>query len=168
MANEGEGPAPEKLLDLAQKRTEAKPRRANMSMRAAISDIRSLLSRLTRDPDPTKRELLESTIASNLMKTTQTLLGEQNKAVVALEAEVEIFKRAMNARLDYYRQLQAVSDDVVPLETPKTEEAIEKARKTIGDLHRKLLANEAKHRYCKCEAIFIDFRLAMPMLITYC
>ncbi|KAH8131287.1 E3 ubiquitin-protein ligase SHPRH [Trichoderma asperellum] len=147
MAKEGEGPAPEKLLDLAQRRTEAKPRRANMSMRAAISDLRSLLSRLTRDPDPSKRELLESTIASNLMKTTQKLLGEQNKAVVALEAEVEMFKKAMNARLDYYRQLQAVSDDVVPLETPKTEEAIEKARKTIDDLHRKLLANEAKHRY---------------------
>jgi E3 ubiquitin-protein ligase SHPRH len=87
------------------------------------------------------------------MKTTQTLLGEQNKAVVALEAEVEIFKRAMNARLDYYRQLQAVSDDVMPLETPKTEEAIEKARKNIDDLHRKLLSNEAKHRYCKCDVI---------------
>jgi E3 ubiquitin-protein ligase SHPRH len=83
------------------------------------------------------------------MKTTQTLLGEQNKVVVALEAEVEIFKRAMNARLDYYRQLQAVSDDVVPLETPKTEGAIKKARKNVDDLHRKLLANEAKHRYCK-------------------
>ncbi|PON30261.1 hypothetical protein TGAM01_v200700 [Trichoderma gamsii] len=147
MANEGEGPAPEKLLDLAEKMTEAKPRRANMSMRAAISDLRSLLSRLHRDPNPSQRERLESKIASDLMKTTQTLLGEQNKAVVALEAEVEIFKRAMNARLDYYRQLQAVSDDVMPLETPKTEEAIEKARKTIDDLHRKLLANEAKHRY---------------------
>lgn len=149
MANEGEGPAPEKLLDLAEKMTEAKPKRANMSMRAAISDLRSLLSRLTRDPNPSQRERLESKIASDLMKTTQTLLGEQNKAVVALEAEVEIFKRAMNARLDFYRQLQAVSDDVMPLETPKTEEAVEKARKTINDLHRKLLANEAKHRYCK-------------------
>lgn len=147
MAKEGEGPAPEKLLDLAEKMTEAKPRRANMSMRAAISDLRSLLSRLTRDENPSQRERLESKIASDLMKTTQTLLGEQNKAVVALEAEVEIFKRAMNARLDYYRQLQAVSDDVMPLETPKTEEAIEKARKTTNDLHRKLLANEAKHRY---------------------
>lgn len=149
MAKEGEGPAPEKLLDLAQKMTEAKPRRADMSMRAAISDLRSLLSRLHRDPNPSQRERLESRIASDLMKTTQTLLGEQSKAVVALEAEVEIFKRAMNARLDYYRQLQAVSDDVVPLETPKTEEAIEKARKSVNDLHQKLLANEAKHRYCK-------------------
>lgn len=120
-----------------------------MSMRGAISELRSLVSKLTRDTNQSHRELLESTIASKLMKTTQTLLGEQNKAAVALEAEVKSFERAMNARLDYYRQLQALSDDVLPIEAPKTEEAIEKAKKNIEDLHKKLLSGEAKHRYRK-------------------
>ncbi|UKZ83592.1 hypothetical protein TrVFT333_011401 [Trichoderma virens FT-333] len=147
LAKEGDGPAPLKLIELVRRRAEVKPRTAKMSMRGAISELRSLVSKLTRDTGQSQRELLESTIASKLMKTTQTLLGEQNKAAVALEAEVESFKRAMNARLDYYRQLQAVSDDVLPLETPKTEEAIEKARKNIEDLHKKLLSGEAKHRY---------------------
>lgn len=151
MAKEGEGPAPEKLIELVRRKNEVKPRTAKMSMRGAISELRSLVSRLTRDSGQSQRELLESTIASNLMKATQTLLGEQHKAAVALEAEIETFKRAMNARLDYYRQLQAVSDDVLPLEAPKTEEAIEKAKKNIDDLHRKLLSGEAKHRYCKCD-----------------
>ncbi|KAL7931223.1 SNF2 family N-terminal domain-containing protein [Trichoderma chlorosporum] len=147
LAKEGDGPAPQKLIELVRRRAEVKPRTAKMSMRGAISELRSVVSRLTRDTGQSQRELLESTIASRLMKTTQTLLGEQSKAAVALEAEVESFKRAMNARLDYYRQLQAVSDDVLPLETPKTDEAIEKARKNIQDLHKKLLSGEAKHRY---------------------
>ncbi|KAL7797474.1 SNF2 family N-terminal domain-containing protein [Trichoderma ceciliae] len=147
LAKEGDGPAPEKLLELVGRRAEVKTKTAMMSMRGAISELRSIVSRLTRDTGQSQREVLESTIASNLMKATQTLLGEQNKAAVALEAEIESFKRAMNARLDYYRQLQAVSDDVLPLETPKTEEAIEKAKRNIDDLHRKLLSGEAKHRY---------------------
>ncbi|KAH6606350.1 snf2 family helicase atpase [Trichoderma cornu-damae] len=147
LARDGVGPAPEKLLELVRRKAEVKPKTAVMSMRGAISELRSLVSRLTRDSGQSQREVLESTIASSLMKSTQTLLGEQNKAAVALEAEIESFKRAMNARLDYYRQLQAVSDDVLPLEAPKTEEAIEKAKKNMGDLHRKLLSGEAKHRY---------------------
>ncbi|RFU80897.1 snf2 family helicase atpase [Trichoderma arundinaceum] len=147
LAKEGEGPAPEKLIELVRRKAEVKPRTANLSMRGAVSELRSLVSRLTRDSGQSQRETLECAIASRLMKTTQALLGEQNKAAVALEAEIESFKRAMNARLDYYRQLQAVSDDVLPLETPKTEEAIEKATKNSDDLHRKLLAGEAKHRY---------------------
>ncbi|KAL6700161.1 SNF2 family N-terminal domain-containing protein [Trichoderma pleuroticola] len=147
MAKEGDGPAPQKLIELVRRRAEVNPQTAQISMRGAIGELRSLVSRLTRDTNQSQRELLESTIASKLMKTTQTLLGEQNKAAVALEAEIESFTRAMNARLDYYRQLQALSDDVIPLETPKTEEAIEKARKNIGDLHKKLQSGEAKHRY---------------------
>ncbi|KAJ4856313.1 ring finger domain-containing protein [Trichoderma breve] len=147
MAKEGDGPAPLKLIELVRRRAEVKPRTAKISMRGAISELRSLVSKFTRDTNQSQRELLESTIASKLMKTTQTLLGEQNKAVVALEAEVKSFERAMNARLDYYRQLQALSDDVLPLETPKTGEAIEKAKKNIEDLHKKLLSGEAKHRY---------------------
>ncbi|PTB62804.1 hypothetical protein BBK36DRAFT_1127991 [Trichoderma citrinoviride] len=147
LAKEGAGPAPEKLMELVRRCAEVKPRTAKMSMRGAISELRSLVSRLTRDTNQSQRELVESTIASKLMKSTQTLLGEQNKVAVALEAEIESFKRAMNARLDFYRQLQAVSDDVLPLETPKTEEAIEKAKKNIEDLHRRLLNGEAKHRY---------------------
>ncbi|OPB39982.1 hypothetical protein A0O28_0000610 [Trichoderma guizhouense] len=147
MAKEGDGPAPLKLIELVRRCAEVKPRTAKISMRGAISELRSLVSKFTRDTNQSQRELLESTIASKLMKTTQTLLGEQNKAVVALEAEVKSFERAMNARLDYYRQLQALSDDVLPLETPKTEEAIEKAKKNIEDFHKKLLSGEAKHRY---------------------
>ncbi|OTA04104.1 hypothetical protein A9Z42_0046570 [Trichoderma parareesei] len=147
LAKEGDGPAPEKLIELVRRCAEVKPRRAKMSMRGAISELRSLVSRLTRDTNRSQREVLESTIASKLMKSTQTLLGEQNKVAVALEAEIESFKRAMNARVDFYRQLQAVSDDVLPVEAPKTEEAIEKAMKNIEDLHKKLLNGEAKHRY---------------------
>ncbi|KAL6881549.1 SNF2 family N-terminal domain-containing protein [Trichoderma novae-zelandiae] len=147
LAKEGDGPAPEKLIELVRRCADVKPRTANMSMRGAVSELRSLVARLTRDTTQSQREFLESTIASKLMKSTQTLLGEQNKVAVALEAEIESFKRAMNARLDYYRQLQAVSDDVLPLETPKTEEAIEKAKKNVEDLHKRLLNGEAKHRY---------------------
>ncbi|KAG8413208.1 hypothetical protein J3458_012796 [Metarhizium acridum] len=53
----------------------------------------------------------------------------------------------MNARLEYYRQLQAVSDAVLPLEGPKDDNAINKLKQTEDELRRKLSSAEAKHRY---------------------
>lgn len=46
--------------------------------------------------------------------------------MIGLEKEVELFKNAMNLRLEYYRQLQHISDTVAPFE----EEMDEAARNT--------------------------------------
>jgi len=147
LAKEGDGPAPEKLLEMLAKRAVVKPGRAQKSMRAAISDLRGLQTRLTRDTAPTAREAVEARIVAAHMASTHAQLTEQNKAASALESEIESFKTAMNTRLEYYRQLQAVSDAVLPYEGAKTDEATAKMTQTEEDIRRKLSSAEAKHRY---------------------
>ncbi|UNI19116.1 RING-type E3 ubiquitin transferase [Purpureocillium takamizusanense] len=147
LAKEGDGPAPEKLLEMLAKRAEVKPGRAQKSMRAAISDLRGLQTRLTRDTAPTAREAVEARIVAAHMTSTHAQLTAQNKAAAALESEIESFKTAMNTRLEYYRQLQAVSDAVLPYEGSKTDEAIAKMAQQEEDMRRKLSSAEAKHRY---------------------
>ena len=43
--------------------------------------------------------------------------------VTGLDREIELFKDTMNLRLEYYRQLQAISDTVAPYEEVLTDEA---------------------------------------------
>ena len=152
LAKEGGGPAPEKLLEMLNQRAEIKPRLGRISMRGAISDFRGLQSRLTHDASESAREAMESKIASDQLKATQAQLTEQNKAALSLEAEIESFKVAMNTRLEYYRQLQAVSDAVLPHDGPKSQDVIERMIQSEEDLRRKLSAAEAKHRYRESSA----------------
>ncbi|EWG47833.1 hypothetical protein FVEG_07844 [Fusarium verticillioides 7600] len=140
-ANE-EGPAPEKLIELLALRDQIKPR--STSMRKAISEFRGLTSKLARD---TTRSILEGRIADRQLKATQAILNTQSKLTAALEAEVDKFKNIMNLRLEYYRQLQVVSDSVLPHEEPVTEELMTRMKTTEENMRQRLSAAEAKHRY---------------------
>ncbi|KAF4455255.1 hypothetical protein F53441_2405 [Fusarium austroafricanum] len=140
-ANE-EGPAPEKLIELLTLRDQIKPR--STSMRKVISEFRALTSKLSRD---TTRSTIEGRIADRQLKATQAILNAQSKLSTALEAEIDKFKTIMNLRLEYYRQLQMVSDSVLPYEGPKNEEVMKKMKETEDNLRQKLSAAEAKHRY---------------------
>ncbi|ODA78344.1 hypothetical protein RJ55_05725 [Drechmeria coniospora] len=147
LAMDGGGPAPEKLLEMLKKRGEIRPGLNGSSMRGAVCDFRGLLTRLGRDLSGTSREVIESRMATSQLAATQAQLIKQSKVAVALESEIERFKTVMNTRLEYYRQLQAVSDEVMPSEDPKTEVAIERAWQAELDLRQKLSSAEAKHRY---------------------
>ncbi|CAG7558604.1 unnamed protein product [Fusarium equiseti] len=140
LAANGEGPAPEKLIELMTLRDQTKPR--TTSMRKVISEFRTLTSKLSKD---TKRDSMERRIVDQQLKATQANLNAQSK--LALEAEIDNFTTIMNLRLEYYRQLQVVSDSVLPYEgstTPKVEKQMQTSEDT---LRRKLSAAEAKHRY---------------------
>ncbi|OAA71573.1 SNF2-related protein [Cordyceps fumosorosea ARSEF 2679] len=147
LAENGGGPAPEKMLALLEARKQMKPHRSQISMRGAIGELRGLQTRLNRDAPSSSREAVEHKIVSDHLKHTQALLSQQNKAATALESEIESFKDAMNARLEYYRQLQVVSDAVLPYEGEKTARVEERINKLEQDARKKLLSSEAKHRY---------------------
>lgn len=149
MAKDGEGPMPEKLLEMFQRRAEIKPQIANMSMRGAISELRSLTTRLRNEQNQTERVRVELAVATKHLQETQAALTEQSKAASSLESEIESFRMTMNARLEYYRQLQSVSDSVLPYDGPKTEEALARVTRTEEDLRTKLASAESKHRYCE-------------------
>ncbi|GKT99342.1 rad8 protein and rdh54p [Fusarium langsethiae] len=141
LAESGEGPAPEKLIELMTSRDQTKPN--STSMRKVISEFRALTSKLSKD---TTRGIMEGRIVDRQLRATQGIMNTQSK--LALEAEVDNFKTIMNLRLEYYRQLQVVSDSVLPYEGPVVTNAIEKKLKDTEDNFRqKLSAAEAKHRY---------------------
>ena len=147
MAKNGDGPMPDRLLALFEHRAQVKPHIANMSMRGAISELRALTTRLSNEQHQTERVRMELAIAKKHLQETQKALTEQTKAASSLESEIETFRTTMNARLEYYRQLQSVSDSVLPYDGAKTEEALARMTKAEEDLRSKLASAEAKHRY---------------------
>ncbi|KAF4999767.1 hypothetical protein FGRMN_2236 [Fusarium graminum] len=141
-AESGEGPAPEKFIELMALRDQIKP--GSTSIRKAISEFRALTSKLSKD---TTRAIMEGRITDRQLKATQAILNAQSKLATSLEAEIDEFKTIMNLRLEYYRQLQAVSDSVLPYEGPTTEATMKKMKETEDNLRKRLSAAEAKHRY---------------------
>ncbi|KAK5630747.1 hypothetical protein RRF57_006462 [Xylaria bambusicola] len=116
MAKDGEGHAPEKLLELLQIRQDTKPIPARQSLRGVIAALRELSTTLRHDASiGNTRARVELEIVTRHLRTTQDILAKQNKVAVNLEKDLEFFTSAMNARVDYYRQLQSVSDNVAPL-----------------------------------------------------
>jgi E3 ubiquitin-protein ligase SHPRH len=138
----GEGPAPEKLIELLKLRDQIKP--GSTSIRKAISEFRTLTSKLSKD---TTRAIMEGRITDRQLKATQAILNTQSKLATSLEAEVDEFKTVMNLRLDYYRQLQMVSDSVLPYEGSTSKATMNKMKEMEDSLRQKLSAAEAKHRY---------------------
>ncbi|TEA19088.1 putative ATP-dependent helicase [Colletotrichum sidae] len=145
-AEEGDGPAPEKLLALHQLRQGAKPSsERHGSLRRAIVELRAIASRLT---DTTGgRAGAEREIVNRQIRGIQANITAQTKAATALEREIDRFTSAMNARVEYYRQLQAVSDSVAPYEGSKDEQAVIGCMAGEEQHRKKLDSANAKHRY---------------------
>ncbi|TPX15186.1 uncharacterized protein E0L32_004744 [Thyridium curvatum] len=147
-AKQGEGPVPEKVLELFKIRDAIKPPSDLGSLRSAIVEFRDLSTTL-RHPaaNGSNRARVELEIATEQMKATQSQLTEQTKAVAGIEQELDRFTSAMNARVEYYRQLQVVSDMVDPYEGPKDDAAMAGLQNEGDTLLQKLTASQSKHRY---------------------
>ncbi|KAL2760586.1 hypothetical protein ACRALDRAFT_1038464 [Sodiomyces alcalophilus JCM 7366] len=148
LAKSGEGPAPEKLLELLAVRDEVQPWSEHGCLRGAISELRVLAGRLAPlGADDGGRTRVEREVVTRQIKDTQAQMLAQSKACQALERECDQFTSAMNARLDYYRQLQYVSDSVEAYEGPNDDMAIARCIETEENSRMKLGSAEAKHRY---------------------
>ncbi|GJC82189.1 putative ATP-dependent helicase C144.05 [Colletotrichum liriopes] len=146
-AEDGDGPAPEKLLALFRLRDGVKPSPdKHGSLRRAIADLRAIASRLPKDGNG-GRVSTECEIVYRQIRATQAHITSQTKAATALEREVDRFTSAMNARVEYYRQLQAVSDSVAPYEGPNDNQAVAACVASEERYHNKLDSVKAKHRY---------------------
>ncbi|KAI3557572.1 SNF2 family domain-containing protein [Colletotrichum abscissum] len=145
-AENGDGPAPEKFLALNDARDSVKPSPVRHgSLRRAIAELRAIASRLPRDGGG--RASLEHGIVTKQIQQTQANITAQTKAATALERETDRFTSAMNARVEYYRQLQAVSDSVAPYEGPDDGPAVASCIASENNYRRKLDSSKAKHRY---------------------
>lgn len=146
-AKSGEGPYPEKVIELFGLREEVRPR-SQRSLRAVVSELRALSVKLRHDAtNGSNRARLELEIVTEQLKTTQKKLLEQQKISMTMNQELDLFTTTMNTRVEFYRQLQNVSDMVAPYDGPITESQEQQLLAGEEVLAGKLESSQAKHRY---------------------
>ncbi|KAI9657505.1 MAG: hypothetical protein M1829_006915 [Trizodia sp. TS-e1964] len=152
-AMDGNGHDPTLTLNLLNVRDSLKLDARLGSLRSLQSDLRSLgLSMNQQNMDKRRQDA----VALGLMHSVvDHSLKEQSQAVTYLEKkELEMFTKAMNSRLEYYRQLQRISDTVVAygehdekhLSIPP-ETAIRNMEVDRGKYVEKIAALKSKRRY---------------------
>ncbi|KAH7336538.1 SNF2 family N-terminal domain-containing protein [Rhexocercosporidium sp. MPI-PUGE-AT-0058] len=147
-AKDGEGACPEKTIELLGIRQQMKPTKDMGSIRGTISELRGLVTSLRPDAERgSSRAQNELAIVDKQLKEVQKQLTQQTKAVTELEKEIELLTRLMNARLEYYRQLQQVSDMVAPYEGPNDERTLAKFLQEEENLAQKIATAKSKRRY---------------------
>ena len=123
-AQEGQGHSPELLLKLLSIRNRLKPAKDLGSIRGMITELRELKTTLRGATEKgSSRAAAELLTVNVALGTLHQISMEQTKAVAGLDQEVELFRDTMNLRLDYYRQLQQISDTVAPYEADLSERA---------------------------------------------
>ncbi|KAK6334769.1 hypothetical protein TWF718_010216 [Orbilia javanica] len=86
--------------------------------------VRGLLAKLRRLANPfhdgstagTARARAEAGLVDQTLKVITPLFTKQEEALKGLEKEIDFLSKTFNARLEFYRQLQAVSDTVMHLD----------------------------------------------------
>ncbi|KAL8383045.1 hypothetical protein RB595_006692 [Gaeumannomyces hyphopodioides] len=145
LALEDEGPAPEKLIELFDQRARVSPTNCQGSVRSLLGDLRTVSASLRHQNSD--RAQAELAVVEQLQQKLTTMWNKQTKVQTVMEQEVDLFTSIMNARVEYYRQLQAISDDLAPYKGAKDDRAltsIEAQEKTLSD---KIAKAQAEHRY---------------------
>lgn len=151
-AIEGGGHSPELLRELLSLRNKLKPSAGVGSIRGVITDLRELRTTLRAQLEKgSVRAGAELGIINKALNAIQSLSASLSKAGSALQREVELFTDVMNARLEFYRQLQQISDTVVPYEEDADERliaaALLRAEQVEGRLHTKIATLKSTARY---------------------
>ncbi|KAI9814757.1 MAG: hypothetical protein M1827_003023 [Pycnora praestabilis] len=151
-ANEGKGHNPELLKSLLIVRAQLKPAAEEMgSLRGIIAEVRSVVTSLRwQEGQGSGRASAELAIVEQELKSIQEISNDQAKAASALEKEVDLFRDAMNVRIEYYKQLQKISDTVAPYEPGEgniNEAGVAILERTEDKLRAKIATLKAKNRY---------------------
>jgi E3 ubiquitin-protein ligase SHPRH len=109
------GHAPELVLEIAKIRQKLQPQATHGSLKGAISLTRSLITNLQwKSGTVDNRAATESAVLENYLDRIQDITSQQAKGVLDLEKQLDVFRTTMNLRLEFYRQLQHISDTVAP------------------------------------------------------
>ncbi|KAI9724377.1 MAG: hypothetical protein M1812_000445 [Candelaria pacifica] len=147
-ARKGEGHDPELLMSLLAQRAESKP---NQSLRGLQSEFRALATELrARKDGGSTRASAELSLVDKGLREIQQITTEQAKPVSLIEKELELFRGTMNHRIDYYRQLQQLSDTVAPFEEhggSSDNALLVRFEQKEGKLATRIASLKAKGRY---------------------
>ena len=150
-ANEGIGHCPELLQKLLAVRSALRPH-SNSSVRCIIAQLRELKTILRGQMQTIgSRASAELAMVDATLHILHGIANEQGKAVYALDRELQLFKDAMNLRLEYYRQLQHISDSVAPYEEELDDESLKAVlvgmEDTEAQVQARLATFQSRARY---------------------
>lgn len=113
-AREGNGHDPETLLPLLAQRNQIKQKSDRIiSIRGLIHEARSMET-ASQWQESTGRAAAEVFLVKKQLKELQAISLIETKIVTELEKSLDLFRSTMNQRLEFYRQLQIISDTVAP------------------------------------------------------
>ncbi|KAI1106142.1 SNF2 family N-terminal domain-containing protein [Jackrogersella minutella] len=145
-AEDGKGHAPKKTLELLEQRLQAKPNSEFTSFRDISANLRELATNFRSAADSGEiREIVHAYI-----RLIQEQTAAQSKAVAVLDSELNSFTTATNARVEYYKQLQALSDTVAPFDQekfPSLTRRLWEISKSYHDAQKRIDSAMPIHRY---------------------
>ncbi|KKZ64835.1 hypothetical protein EMCG_09283 [[Emmonsia] crescens] len=149
----GEGPSPKLYTSIMKTRESLKIPHELGSLRGIITELRSLTVSLEwQEARGSTRARAELGIINRILQDSSQISSEHAKVSSDLEKEMQLFRDVMNRRLEYYRQLQQISDTVAPydeesrgkpLDVVLFELSLESEHKIQG----KISALRSKNRY---------------------
>jgi E3 ubiquitin-protein ligase SHPRH len=147
-----QGHAPELVLEVVNARRKLLPSTETGSLKGVISSTRSLLNALEwRADSGDGRAAAEVDILQKQLAKIQSIANDHGKGLVELVKEQELFRAAMNQRLEFYRQLQHVSDTVAPykeeLDEVFNERAFNARERGREQRKRAVAGHKNKHNY---------------------
>lgn len=114
-ARDGNGHSPELLLQLlAQRRKLQQKPDELLSLRGLIHEARALETSLEWQEGKNVRAGAELSILQRQIKFLGKVSTDETKVFAKLEKVLELIRSTMNQRLEFYRQLQLISDTVAP------------------------------------------------------
>jgi E3 ubiquitin-protein ligase SHPRH len=151
-ARAGRWTPPEPLLDLLAERNRLKQKHDDLlSVRGLLHEIRGIETALDWQ-DGSTRAGAELQIIRGQAKQLAIIAKEETELLTRLEEAVELFSTTMNSRLDFYRQLQVISDTVAPYKEDDWDEtldeaALEAATRRQEAQNKTLAALKTKNRF---------------------
>lgn len=151
-ARAGRWRPPEPLLELLAIRNRLKQKPDGLlSVRGLVHEIRGIETALDWQ-DGTTRAGAELQIIRGQAKQLAAIAKEETEVLTRLEELLELFSTTVNLRLDFYRQLQVISDTVTPYKEDSWDEtldvvALEAATRRQEAQTKTLAALKTKNRF---------------------
>ncbi|KAF2757096.1 hypothetical protein EJ05DRAFT_55747 [Pseudovirgaria hyperparasitica] len=134
-ARNGEGHAPQLMLQLMERRNALKSKPMDPNLRGVLCELRHLETSIQWQVEMGRpRAAMELSIIQQQMKRLQGIQSTETKTLSSLELEHNQYHQTMNRRIAFYAQLQQISDTVAPYKEEMDERL---DRQALGEHEKK-------------------------------
>ncbi|KAL5520312.1 hypothetical protein ACEPAG_9526 [Sanghuangporus baumii] len=139
------GPEHEVLhKELSNARKAVREGQTGRAIKSIFVDLQGVAASYVTENDP------EKVIAKRWINKLKSLIKEQTTLHEKLEADMAPFRKAFNDRVQYFRQLQELSDTVRDVEWEgSVDDAINKSHEDEERIEREIIKQQARRRYLK-------------------